>query len=746
MNDAIDPRPRRGRALVRVTFAALACCAIGLGLIPAASAKRDRGTVGNGTSTSSQPASQPATGSSTTSSSATGSSAPTSSAPASSVPVTPSTRHHGDPQHNGQGSGAAGTSGTAGTPGTAGTRGTAGASGTTGTSGSAGTPGAGGGREAAAKGKAHKGDPRKGSRAGGGAASQGRGAGEDGEASGESGETSEAGAGGGAQVEALTASGSGHKAKSGKGKRKEGAGGGTHPRETGKQGKGKSKEKTEPKGEAPAGEEASSTPPPVLAATPPVETLAVAQPVAPATAAVAMNTAAAAQSTPTAVSGLSTPVQIFHRPRAVRHRARADASVRGPASQELAAAPTARPRSGAVSRGARHGRARPAHGGSGGRVSRLVTTITKIVDVVPTGVRVLIAGLLALALLLAVRSGTSGLRARRLTRQRRELLDDVGLLQAALLPEPPDRLGAVGTSVAYRPAEGPAAGGDFYDVFALEDGLLAVILGDVSGHGRQALPHTALVRFTLRAYLEAGLSPREALQTAGAVLERQLGDVFATVVLATYQPRERLLTYACAGHPPPLVLGAQPGARSLSAVTVCAAPPIGMGMRTGTRQTVVSLPGRAQVCFYTDGVTEARVGSELFGAGRLVDELEDLGPDASASALLERVSGRADARPDDMAACVLSVQGEDDAPRVLAEELEIDRAQAGGARTESFLRACGIRREDVAEVIGSACDTAGRAGTVVLEVSAGGGLPQVAMRRDDVAHLHVRRAQAEVVG
>ena len=307
-----------------------------------------------------------------------------------------------------------------------------------------------------------------------------------------------------------------------------------------------------------------------------------------------------------------------------------------------------------------------------GRSSQIVRTITRIVSVVPTLVWTLIGVLLALALALAVRSRLAALRARRLEQQRGELLEDVGLLQAALLPLPPARLGPVGTSAAYRPADGPGAGGDFYDVFALEDGQLAVIVGDVSGHGRQALPHTALVRFTLRAYLEAGLSPRAAVQTAGAVLERQLGGSFATVVVATYQPRERTLIYACAGHPPPLVLGSQ----SIAPITVCSSPPIGAGMRTGTRQTVVSVPGRSQVCFHTDGVTEARVGGELFGAERLARTLAVLGPGATASALLDRVAEETDARPDDMAACLLGVEGGAAAPVVLLEELELDREEA----------------------------------------------------------------------
>jgi hypothetical protein len=382
--------------------------------------------------------------------------------------------------------------------------------------------------------------------------------------------------------------------------------------------------------------------------------------------------------------------------------------------------------------------------GSAGPSSQLVTTITTIVDVVPAAVRALIAALLALALALAARSRVAGVRARRLERQRVELLEDVGLLQAALLPVPPARLGPVGTSAAYEPAAGPGAGGDFYDVFALDDGQLAIIVGDVSGHGRQALPHTALVRFTLRAYLEAGLSPRDAVQTAGAVLERQLGGAFATVIAATYNPRERLLVYSAAGHPPPLILPLQEDAGSIPPVTICASPPIGVGMRTGTRQTVVSIPGGAQICFHTDGVTEARVGSDLFGTERLLDTLTELGPSATAPALLEHVAEIADERPDDMAACLLHIEGSDEAPTVLVEELELDRDEAGSLRTERFLLACGLTHREVVEALRTAAIAAGRAGTIVLEVRRGDGAPEVGLRRENLAYIHARRGNVGV--
>ncbi len=366
-----------------------------------------------------------------------------------------------------------------------------------------------------------------------------------------------------------------------------------------------------------------------------------------------------------------------------------------------------------------------------------MTTITKIADVVPFPVKLLLGLMLSLSLALATRSWLGALRARQLERQRGQLLEDVGLLQAALLPVPPTRLGTVGTSVAYRPADGPGAGGDFYDVFALEDGRVAVVLGDISGHGRQALPHTALVRFTLRAYLEAGLSPRVAVQTAGSVLDRQLGGSFATVVVATYDPSERTLVYACAGHPPPLVVGSQP----ITPITLCAAPPLGAGMRTGSRQTTVTMLGESHVCFYTDGVTEARTGGELFGATRLSHAVSDLGLRPTASRLLERVVASTDTRSDDMAACVLNIAGSTAAPAVLREELEFDRETPSRERATQLLLACGVPGGEAAELIDSARAAAGQTGTAVIEVEFADGQPQARLRRENVAHLPTAHAR-----
>lgn len=413
---------------------------------------------------------------------------------------------------------------------------------------------------------------------------------------------------------------------------------------------------------------------------------------------------------------------------AARHK-RAGATAPTTAAATASQTGLARPRTGT------RRSARPAakHAGAGaGRSSALGRTVTLIVGVIPTWLWGAMACLGLLAAALGLASRASARRARRLAAQREALLEDVGLLQAALLPELPARLGPVATTAAYRPASGPGAGGDFYDVFALPGGLIGVIVGDVSGHGRGALPQTTLLRFTLRAYLEAGLSPREALRWAAPVLERQLEGSFATVVLASYDPRERLLRYSCAGHPHPVLTGLAVG----EAIIACSAPPIGAGEPTGTRETVVSIPGGTLACFYTDGIVEARRAGELYGADRLAVALESLAePERTAEGLLELVRADTDSRPDDMAACLLGVSGGQERPRVLVEELVVDEREAGRARAGRFLAAAGVQEGLAERLLEEARAVAAEHGRALLRVDVREGGPRVSLDNDNVAPL-----------
>jgi hypothetical protein len=340
--------------------------------------------------------------------------------------------------------------------------------------------------------------------------------------------------------------------------------------------------------------------------------------------------------------------------------------------------------------------------------SPVARTAARIVSVIPWPMWALIGVLAALTFALGAHSWIGD-------RQRRRLREDVGLLQLALLPAVPGVLGAVATSAAYRPADGPGAGGDFYDMFELGDGRLGVVVGDLSGHGREVLPQTALTRYTLRAYLEAGLSPRSALQTASGVLDHQLEVAFATVAVAIYDPRERTLTYALAGHPHPIVVGPD---GPVEAVTAAGSPPLGAGISTGVRQTTLTLPGRATVCFHTDGLTEARRGGQLFGKPRLERALSRLGAAASADVLLDRVAEQCDRCPDDMAACVLTLPGAPLPPGARVEELAVDRRELDSDRAEQFLLACGLRPDAVPNALAAARDALGSADAAVLHVAA----------------------------
>jgi len=340
---------------------------------------------------------------------------------------------------------------------------------------------------------------------------------------------------------------------------------------------------------------------------------------------------------------------------------------------------------------------------------------------VPDWSKPIILVLLLLAILFAVRSRLATLRARRLEGQRETMLSDLDDMQAALVPAIPERLGGLAVSVAYEPADGPAAGGDFYDLFELEDGRVAIVLGDVVGHGRPALTQAALTRYTLRAYLQAGLEPRAALALAGSVLATPGEKRFATVVVAIYDSASGRLTYACAGHPPPISIGFD----APEPLTVCCSAPICCDLPTGRRQTTISIPPDGRLCFFSDGLPEARIGDDLLGRERLTELANELGRSASAIGLLERIRGEASSTPDDMVACIVSPAAGAFAPAGAAvagiavgeqvEELEVDSEMLGEPRVRRFLDACGLDAA-AASLLARAREVAGRDGTALLRI------------------------------
>jgi hypothetical protein len=384
-------------------------------------------------------------------------------------------------------------------------------------------------------------------------------------------------------------------------------------------------------------------------------------------------------------------------------------------------------------------RARPHEAPATKQGPPIIREIPQFVEQVPPALKFALAVTGVLAVLLALAGFMTTMRNRSLARQRRDLLQEVGLLQSALLPPVPDRVGGLRTSVAYRPADGPGAGGDFYDVLPLPGGRAGFILGDVSGHGRGALARTAFMRYTLRAYLEAGLEPRVALQVAGRVIDENLGGDFATVLLAVHDPETGSLTYATAGHPAPLVVGPQPH----DPVTAGSSPPIGVGVRTGLRQTTVPLVPGSVAALFTDGLLEARTEGGLLGRDRLEELLEELGDDATARGLVESVNKEARVMSDDIAAVVIQPTNAATAGLFRTEQLELTARELDGTIAERFLAACGVSAEEVETALYDARMIADRFGGVILHVVFGNRLRvEVLPRNVESIEAASRRAAA----
>jgi integral membrane sensor domain MASE1/anti-sigma regulatory factor (Ser/Thr protein kinase) len=173
-------------------------------------------------------------------------------------------------------------------------------------------------------------------------------------------------------------------------------------------------------------------------------------------------------------------------------------------------------------------------------------------------------------------------------------------LQAAFLPERLPQHSGVRCDVLYIAAEREALiGGDWYDAFDLPDGRIAFSIGDVTGHGLDAAVAAARLRRSIFAAAFEATDPAEVLAKADYMLGSRQIDV-ATAVVAILSQDLSTLSYASAGHPPPIVAAPNTPAHSLAFGGL----PFGLGLPIGSETQTVALEPDAVILFYTDGLTE----------------------------------------------------------------------------------------------------------------------------------------------
>jgi sigma-B regulation protein RsbU (phosphoserine phosphatase) len=207
------------------------------------------------------------------------------------------------------------------------------------------------------------------------------------------------------------------------------------------------------------------------------------------------------------------------------------------------------------------------------------------------------------------------LRARR--HERRVTQELQRSLLAGELPASP----AFELEISYSPAvSGTEVGGDWYDAFWTgEDETLGLVVGDVVGRGIAAAAAMGQLRSAVRAFASLGSPPAAILSALDEYSHRHAVGEMATLVCAELDVRTRALRFACAGHPPPIILepGHEPrlawGGRSL---------PINVYTGAQARtEASVTLAAGSTVLLYTDGLVERRRRPLDDGLAQLIGEL-----------------------------------------------------------------------------------------------------------------------------
>lgn len=256
-------------------------------------------------------------------------------------------------------------------------------------------------------------------------------------------------------------------------------------------------------------------------------------------------------------------------------------------------------------------------------------------------------------------------------------MEGVAVLQGALLPTNPPVVDGLCLSWSYVPASGPAGGGDFYDAFFLDDGSVAVAIGDAAGGGLTAIVTMNTVRQAIRSALIDGARPADALRRANRVLLRSEHPGIVTALVGIIDPATLQFRYASAGHPPPLLAAADG--------TCAPLPSEGSGTALGVEphhvsgENVGAIPVDGLLALYTDGCVALDRGG-IAGTQTLADALTEariLAPSKPAPAIDRAILARRE-RADD--ATIITIAPETQLAH-LDVRLPAELASAGLART-----------------------------------------------------------------
>jgi len=190
-------------------------------------------------------------------------------------------------------------------------------------------------------------------------------------------------------------------------------------------------------------------------------------------------------------------------------------------------------------------------------------------------------------------------------------------MQQSLLPRERPSVAGLEVGAVYESAAQVDVGGDVFDFLELRDGRLAVVLGDVTGHGIDATADMAMAKFVFRSLAREHPEPSAFLAAANEVVVGEIAiGKFITMAYVTIDAGGEVLC-ASAGHPEPRLVAPDGAVTGLA----CGGLALGIDAPQTYEQVSAQLAPGGTVVLYTDGVIESRSGHELYGLERLDDVL-----------------------------------------------------------------------------------------------------------------------------